>query len=166
MKFATAPYGQTFEFEPTDDPMVMVAHDGFNDIYIYCCPICVTWAEALYEDLEGLSMCDRCASVIANRWHFRRSGEFITWSNAPRESQERQRVRFSVAFRREIYERDGYRCRYCGGYEGGLSLDHIMPWSRGGSDDPSNLATACAPCNTKKRNRTPEEAGMSLKELP
>lgn len=38
-----------------------------------------------------------------------------------------------------------------------FEIDHVFPWSRGGSDDPSNLAYACRPCNTEKRNRTPEE---------
>ncbi len=45
------------------------------------------------------------------------------------------------------------------------TIDHVLPRSRGGTDDPENLVTACRPCNTRKANRTPEEAGMTVREL-
>lgn len=51
--------------------------------------------------------------------------------------------------RAAIYERDGYRCRSCGASEP-LQIDHIYPWSKGGTDEPSNLQTLCAPCNQSK----------------
>lgn len=50
-----------------------------------------------------------------------------------------------------IYDRDGHACVTCGTSEK-LSIDHIQPWSRGGSDDPSNLQTMCMPCNLRKRD--------------
>ena len=55
--------------------------------------------------------------------------------------------------------RDGYQCAYCGkhGERADLTLDHVTPWSRGGSDDASNLVAACRRCNSKKGARTPEE---------
>lgn len=79
--------------------------------------------------------------------------------------------------RREIFRRDGYRCNECGlegreerfpcgeyGYptdlEGVyLSIDHLVPRSKGGTSDPSNLRVLCTTCNTKKgrRDPTPEE---------
>jgi 5-methylcytosine-specific restriction endonuclease McrA len=43
-----------------------------------------------------------------------------------------------------------------------LTLDHIIPQSRRGEDSWENLATSCGPCNVKKGNKTPEEAGMPL----
>lgn len=55
---------------------------------------------------------------------------------------------------REVKERDGYRCRYCGSNVGPMHVDHVYPFSLGGSSDKSNLATACAPCNKRKYNRT------------
>lgn len=55
-----------------------------------------------------------------------------------------------------IFQRDGYQCVYCGSTSR-LSLDHILPLSRGGSNDPDNLATACLTCNLSKSDRTPEE---------
>jgi 5-methylcytosine-specific restriction endonuclease McrA len=60
-----------------------------------------------------------------------------------------------------IMKRDGYKCLYCNSTEN-LTLDHIIPQSRGGDDSWENLVTCCGSCNVKKRNRTPEEAGMPL----
>jgi 5-methylcytosine-specific restriction endonuclease McrA len=60
-----------------------------------------------------------------------------------------------------IYKRDGYSCAYCGETEN-LTLDHILPSSRGGEDTWENLATCCGSCNVKKGNKTPQEAGMPL----
>jgi len=51
-----------------------------------------------------------------------------------------------------VYARDGYACVFCGATEP-LSLDHIWPWSLGGSDEPENLQTLCIPCNSKKGAR-------------
>lgn len=63
--------------------------------------------------------------------------------------------------RQYIMERDIYRCRYCGTHHS-LSVDHVMPSSRGGGDNTENLVTCCLWCNSRKGNRTPEEAGMIL----
>ena len=60
-----------------------------------------------------------------------------------------------------IMKRDGYKCLYCGATEN-LTLDHILPSSRGGEDTWENLATCCGSCNVKKGNKTPQEAGMPL----
>ena len=64
----------------------------------------------------------------------------------------------------QIFQRDFYRCGYCikKFKPKFLTLDHVMPKSRGGSNDPSNLVTACFPCNQKKADKTPEEANMRL----
>ena len=59
-----------------------------------------------------------------------------------------------------VLARDGYTCGYCGGH--GDTVDHIEPVSRGGQDSWLNLIAACAPCNGRKSDRTPEEAGMRL----
>ncbi|WP_395326915.1 HNH endonuclease [Novosphingobium sp. BL-8H] len=56
-----------------------------------------------------------------------------------------------------ILERDGYRCTYCGQAEGPFEVDHIVPVSRGGGDDPENLTCACAPCNRSKSSTPVEE---------
>jgi 5-methylcytosine-specific restriction endonuclease McrA len=62
-----------------------------------------------------------------------------------------------------IFRRDGFECGYCLSKED-LTLDHIMPKSRGGGDTWSNLVTCCKRCNGIKDNKTPEEAGMVLKK--
>jgi hypothetical protein len=59
--------------------------------------------------------------------------------------------------RTEVYFRDDYTCQYCGERGGRLECDHIMPLSRGGSNDISNLTTACFKCNRSKRAKTPGE---------
>jgi len=67
-----------------------------------------------------------------------------------------------------LFVRDNYRCLYCGKSfsEKQLTLDHIMPRSRGGKKTWTNSATACKRCNTAKGARTPEEAGMPLLAVP
>lgn len=61
------------------------------------------------------------------------------------------------AIRQRVFERDDYTCRYCGARGGELECDHVMPISRGGSNDLTNLVTACSSCNRKKHAKTPEE---------
>ena len=70
-----------------------------------------------------------------------------------------------VLSRRNIMKRDRHTCQYCGSKKG-LTLDHVLPRSRGGGDSWENLVTACDHCNVKKGNRTPDEADMPLKIKP
>ena len=84
----------------------------------------------------------------------------------------RRRTYINVRRRREqssmkrlrIYMRDKFRCQYCGDKKGvsELTLDHILPRSRGGDNSPVNIVTACVACNNRKANRTPDEARMPL----
>ena len=67
--------------------------------------------------------------------------------------------------RQNIFKRDEFKCLYCGS-EKNLTIDHIMPSSRGGSNSWENLATCCKGCNNKKDNKTPEEANMHLSTIP
>jgi len=76
-----------------------------------------------------------------------------------------RRRRQTAGMRRlRIFVRDRFRCQYCGGkpVASKLSLDHILPRSRAGRSVPENLVTACVRCNTRKGDRTPEEARMPL----
>jgi len=59
--------------------------------------------------------------------------------------------------RQRVFERDDYTCRYCGARGGELQCDHVVPLSRGGSNDLTNLVTACSSCNRRKHAKTPEE---------
>ena len=76
----------------------------------------------------------------------------------------RRRREASGMKRLRIYMRDKFRCQYCGDKKSAteLTLDHILPRSRGGDNSPVNIATACITCNNRKGSRTPEEARMPL----
>lgn len=67
--------------------------------------------------------------------------------------------------RHNVMKRDAFQCLYCGSTKN-LTLDHMVPKSRGGDSSWTNLVTACMRCNTRKGNRTPEEAGLTLKQKP
>ena len=87
-------------------------------------------------------------------------------------------IRISILTRSNIYARDRYLCQYCGAKEGStkvvngkpvrvvLTLDHILPESRGGRFEWGNLTSACRACNARKGDRTPEEANMPLLNQP
>jgi len=57
----------------------------------------------------------------------------------------------------QVFERDGYFCSYCLDASGPFAIDHIIPISRGGSNEMNNLTVACRSCNSSKRDRTPHE---------
>ena len=69
------------------------------------------------------------------------------------------------ANRNRIYKRDNYQCVYCGSSRI-LTLDHVIPKSRGGKNEWTNLVTSCQKCNLKKADRTPDEARMTMKHKP
>ena len=70
--------------------------------------------------------------------------------------------------RNNILWRDKNQCQYCGVVESAreMTIDHVIPRSRGGKNTWSNLVTCCKKCNQKKGNRTPQEANMSLLNKP
>ena len=70
--------------------------------------------------------------------------------------------------RNNILWRDQNQCQYCGVYESPkqLTIDHVMPRSRGGNNSWTNLVASCKKCNQTKRDRTPKEAGMTLLNKP
>ena len=77
----------------------------------------------------------------------------------------KQSVRFN---RRNVFARDGNRCQYCGKRfsTSELSLDHVVPRSRGGETSWINIVCSCVKCNVKKGGRTPQEAHMALVKAP
>lgn len=72
--------------------------------------------------------------------------------------------KFKVS-RGRIYKRDNNQCAYCGSAKN-LTIDHVLPKSRGGKNEWTNLVTCCHKCNFKKADKTPEEAGMKLRFKP
>jgi 5-methylcytosine-specific restriction endonuclease McrA len=70
--------------------------------------------------------------------------------------------------RKNILMRDRYTCQFCGRVlpAGELTLDHVIPRSRGGHTDWDNLVACCHSCNNRKGDRLPEEAGLKLMRPP
>lgn len=79
--------------------------------------------------------------------------------------RHRKPVKFS---RVNIYARDKYRCQYCGDRAPipELTYDHVVPRSQGGKTTWQNIVTCCYECNRRKANRTPEQAGIRLRQKP
>lgn len=72
-------------------------------------------------------------------------------------------------FRKKVlFNRDGWKCQYCSVKLSWdvITIDHVMPSSRGGGTTWINCVSACKPCNKRKANRTPDEAGMNLLKAP
>ena len=67
--------------------------------------------------------------------------------------------------RKEILRRDENQCQYCGNRKQ-LTIDHVIPRSRGGKHLWNNVVAACVSCNSRKGNKTPEEANMTLFKKP
>ncbi|MGA7613823.1 MAG: HNH endonuclease [Thermoanaerobaculia bacterium] len=86
--------------------------------------------------------------------------QLLTFDRMPR-----QEVKFS---RGNIYLRDGNRCQYCGKRfsSSELSLDHVVPISRGGKSTWDNVVCACLPCNVRKGNKLPSECGLQPIKRP
>ncbi|WP_354699753.1 HNH endonuclease [Paraconexibacter sp. AEG42_29] len=61
--------------------------------------------------------------------------------------------------RRAVFARDDWTCQYCGS-RSGLTVDHVIPRSKGGSSDWNNIVACCAPCNRRKGDRLPAQANM------
>ena len=70
--------------------------------------------------------------------------------------------------RRGVLKRDNFTCQYCGRTQSSsdLTLDHVLPRSRGGKNTWENVVAACKPCNHRKGNRTPAEAHVRLLRQP
>jgi hypothetical protein len=64
-----------------------------------------------------------------------------------------------------IFRRDDHKCLYCDSKKN-LTLDHVIPKSRGGDNGWENLATCCVNCNKNKNDKTPEEVGFKLRHKP
>lgn len=83
-----------------------------------------------------------------------------TYVRIPRDAHRRKITR------RAVFARDRWTCQYCGGIRGTLTIDHVVPRSRGGDSEWENIVTCCAPCNRRKGDRLPRNAGMKLLRVP
>lgn len=80
-----------------------------------------------------------------------RLGDDLT-AHDPRPVERPRRRSIGTRKALRVFARDGYRCRACGSPDD-LTVDHILAWSRGGSDDDDNLQTLCGTCNSRKGAR-------------
>ena len=83
-----------------------------------------------------------------------------TYVRVPRDAHRRKITR------RAVFARDRWTCQYCGGVCGTLTLDHVIPRSRGGPSTWDNIVTCCAPCNRRKGDRLPKAVAMKLMAEP
>lgn len=98
----------------------------------------------------------------AERWNFKNFGigfcslsKYLDFLNAKR--LEKRNVDYWHELRKEVFARDKYTCNYCGQIGGKLECDHIIPYSKGGSNDLTNLTTSCRKCNRQKKDKSVEE---------
>ncbi len=77
----------------------------------------------------------------------------VSYVHVPRTAQRRKITR------RAVFARDGWTCQYCGS-RSNLTVDHVIPRSKGGSSSWENIVASCAPCNRRKGDRLPLQAGM------
>lgn len=84
----------------------------------------------------------------------------ITYVRVPRDVHRRKITR------RAVLARDSWTCQYCGTSKPGLTVDHIVPRSRGGKSIWENIVASCAPCNHRKGSQMPKEARMHPRAAP
>jgi 5-methylcytosine-specific restriction endonuclease McrA len=101
--------------------------------------------------------------VIHTQWLQLKVPEVITLTR-----YDRMPVKIVAFSRRNVFKRDSFTCQYCGCRPGSeeLTIDHVIPRSRGGVSSWANCVLACIECNSRKANRTPEQAGMPLRKTP
>jgi len=119
-----------------------------------------TWCELSELHSEEPAPHDDWVQAVNFRIQVPRVIRLLAFDRAPRQS-----LRFN---RRNLFARDNYSCQYCGGSfpTNQLSMDHVLPRSRGGETTWENIVCSCVKCNTKKGGRTPKEARMRLIRLP
>lgn len=105
------------------------------------------------EEPKDLPTVQRAVWIVLSR-DLERSRQRIVADSMSAERRQIKREPISPRTRYEVFERDGYTCQYCGAKAPNVELhvDHIVPVSKGGTNDLSNLVTACAECNLGKSN--------------
>src|SRR5438105_6868833 len=83
----------------------------------------------------------------------------VTYVRIPRDTHRRKITR------RAVFARDGWACQYCGS-RSNLTVDHVIPRSKGGASVWENIVASCAPCNRRKGDQLPRQANMHPRRRP
>ncbi len=83
----------------------------------------------------------------------------VSYVRVPRDTHRRKITR------RAVFARDGWECQYCG-TRANLTVDHVIPRSKGGTSTWENIVAACAPCNRRKGDHLPDRANMHPRRAP
>ena len=83
----------------------------------------------------------------------------VSYVHVPRDTHRRKITR------RAVFARDGWTCQYCGS-RSSLTVDHVIPRSKGGTSSWDNIVASCAPCNRRKGDMLPRQAGMHPRHQP
>jgi len=134
---------------------VLVLNASYEPIHI------ASARRALVLVIKGAAVIEEARDVMAHR-------DYPLPSVVRLRQYRRVPSRVQVLSRKNIYIRDGYACQYCGEVlpARDLTLDHVTPKSRGGLSRWENLVASCHKCNHTKGDRTPAEAGMTLRRVP
>jgi 5-methylcytosine-specific restriction endonuclease McrA len=137
---------------------VLVLNASYEPIHV--CSVrraTVLLLKAKAEMLEGGVLSMRSERLAMDRPEVIR---LITYVRIPRDVHRRKITR------KAVLARDSWTCQYCGSERGGLTVDHVIPRSRGGESVWENIVASCAPCNRRKGNRLPREIQMHPKNPP
>lgn len=102
-------------------------------------------SEAFYfMEIHSVQCCDRCANKVVSAYNY--------WHGGDRGNSSPAKKKKTVITRKlslQVFDRDGYQCLSCG-CRSDLTVDHVMPESKGGPTEINNLQTLCRSCNSKK----------------
>lgn len=117
------------------------------------CKLCGAHMAYTERSYERAGVCCVCADKVLNLYWKEHSGEYLTWPNPPSAPDPKKKKKIPNALRLRVYERDKFKCVYCGSRKD-LTLDHVTAESQGGDTAIGNLVTACKHCNCSKKTKT------------
>ena len=155
-------------------PFIISEQTGFEEAYIQevfkCCLIVGLFSKELYDSDKVIT-----SKGIQKRWIKLTDyvgNDFLTSKlnllgndiKIPKYKLDHEGKRlFNINVKewnrisKAVFKRDNYTCQYCGKVGGKLEVDHIFPFSKGGSDSLDNLTTSCQKCNRQKRDKSVDD---------
>ena len=128
----------------------------------------VTELREMSDDHLVLLLKEKAELLERGRWalHYESSPlarpvviRLVSYVKVPRDAHRRKITR------RAVFARDSWTCQYCGS-RSNLTVDHVIPRSKGGTSSWENIVASCAPCNRRKADRTPLQSGMHPARQP